>query len=120
MLRAILATIFSTCLVIVLATAACGPARSADLGEVAPVRYWHAEHHRIVLPPERHAIELVRPPYSGNFIINRAHFTAETTACLGWTAGDQIVLRSGDWHGYCVDAVFYNVSRRSSCAMWCG
>jgi len=113
-------TILGAILAAVLATSACESARSADLGEAAPVRYWHVEHHRIMLPPERHSIELVRPPYSGNFIINRAHFTAETAACLGWTAGDQIVLRSGDWHGYCAEAVFYNVSRHSSCAMWCG
>jgi hypothetical protein len=113
-------TILETVLMVVLAAATCEPAFAADLGEGAPVRYRHAERHGIVLPPERHAIELVRPPYSGNFIINRAHFTAETTACLGWTAGDQIVLRAGDWHGYCAEAVFYNVSRHSSCAMWCG
>jgi len=106
--------------VAMLAMSACGPALSADLSESAPPRYWHAEHHRIVLPPERHVIELVRPPYSGYFIINRAHFTAETAACMGWTAGDQIVLQAGDWHGYCTEAVFYNVSRHSSCAMWCG
>jgi len=107
-------------LAVVLALTACETALAADLGDAAPVRYWPADHHRIVLPPERHFIEVVQPPYSGNFIINRAHFTAETAACMGWTAGDQIVLRAGDWHGYCVDAVFYNVSRHSSCAMWCG
>jgi hypothetical protein len=106
--------------VVMLAMSACRPALSAELGEGAPPRYWHPQHHWIVLPPERHVIEVVRPPYSGNFIINRAHFTAETAACMGWTAGDQIVLRAGDWHGYCAEAVFYNVSRHSSCAMWCG
>ena len=107
-------------LVVLLAMSACGSALAAELNEPAASHYGRAEHHRIVLAPERHVIELVRPPYSGNFIINRAHFTAATPACMGWTAGDQIVLQSGDWHGYCVGAVFYNVSRHSSCAMWCG
>ena len=100
-----------------IALTACGPAVSTELS--APPR-WHAWRQQIVLPPERHTIEVVRPPYSGNFIINRTRFTAQSPACLGWTAGDRIVMRAGDWHGYCTEAVFYNVSRRSSCAMWCG
>ena len=37
-----------------------------------------AEHYRhIALRPERHVIEVVRPPYSGTFIINGAKFTGD-------------------------------------------
>jgi hypothetical protein len=71
------------------------------------------------LPPERHVIEVVQPPYSGNFIINGTAFTAKTAACTRWAAGERIRLIAGDWHGRCVDAVFYNYYRRSSCEMWC-
>jgi hypothetical protein len=94
-----------------LVVAAAGPALAAD---------WRAERQGIVLPPERHVIELAHPPYSGNFIINDAHFSAETAECAAWTAGDRVVLRAGDWHGYCSEAIFYNVSRRSTCTMACG
>lgn len=76
-------------------------------------------HRRIVLPPERHVIELARPPYSGNFIINATRFTAKTPACARWVAGERIKLLAGDWHGFCVDAVFYNVPRRQICEMAC-
>ena len=93
--------------VFVLAILACRPALSA-------------EHHRLSLPPERHVIELVRPPYSGAFIINNAHFTAKSPTCSSWAAGDRVTLWTGDWHGRCVDAVFYNVARRQACEMWCG
>ncbi len=37
--------------------------------------------HYIHLPPERHVIEVVQPPSSGNFIINGTRFTAKTAAC---------------------------------------
>jgi hypothetical protein len=40
----------------------------------------------MVLRPERRAIELVRPPYGGSYIINGAYFTAKSAACPGWTA----------------------------------
>ena len=93
--------------VFVLAILACRPALSA-------------EHARHVLRPERHVIELVRPPYSGAYIINGAHFTATSAACSGWNAGDRITLLAGDWHGRCVGAVFYNVARHRACQMWCG
>ena len=71
------------------------------------------------LPPERHVIEVVQPPYSGNFIINGAPFTAKSAACIPWAAGERIRLIAGDWHGRCVEAVFYNYYRHSTCAMWC-
>ena len=82
-----------------------------------------ARHHRhtrqFQLPPERHVIEVVQPPDSGNFIINGTRFTAKSAACRRWAAGERIRLVAGDWNGQCVDAVFYNFTRRSSCAMWC-
>jgi hypothetical protein len=100
--------------VFVLAILACRPALSAD-------QSLSAEHKRhIALPPERHVIEVVRPPYSGAFIINNAHFTAISPACSRWAAGDRVTLRAGDWHGRCVGAIFYNVARRQTCEMWCG
>jgi hypothetical protein len=82
-------------------------------------RHWHHRHHWHHLPPARHVIEVVQPPYSGNFIINGIRFTGMTPACLRWTAGDRITLLAGDWHGHCVTAVFYNFRRHSRCEMWC-
>ena len=49
-------------------------------------------YHRYYLPPERHVIEVVQPPYSGIFIINGIRFTGMTSACLGWAAGERIRL----------------------------
>jgi hypothetical protein len=93
-------------LVIVLVMLSCAPALSA--------------HRRLVaLTPEQHVIEVVRPPYSGSFIINRARFTAQTPACFDWAAGERVRLLAGDWNGRCFDAVLYNVSRHRSCAVWC-
>jgi len=77
-------------------------------------------YQRFYLPAERHVIEVVQPPYSGNFIINGARFTALTPACFGWAAGERIRLLAGDWSGRCAVALFYNVYRRSTCEMWCG
>jgi hypothetical protein len=73
-----------------------------------------------VLLPERHVIEVVRPPWSGNFIINGRPFTGMTASCLRWAAGEPILLRAGDWHGRCIEATFYNLLRRNSCTAWCG
>src|SRR5712671_7872888 len=94
----------------VLAVALCGPAAADGMQQT---RYRH--YHRYYLPPERHVIEVVQPPYSGNFIINGARFTAKTAACTRWAAGERIKLLAGDWHGRCVDAVFYNFYWRNSC-----
>jgi|SRR5580704_1222711 hypothetical protein len=89
--------------VLVLAMLACGSAFSA-------------EHGRHVLPPERHAIEAVHPPYSGSHIISGARFVAETAACAAWNAGERMPLLSGDRRGRCVEAVFHNAARhRASC-----
>ncbi len=101
---------------LLLACLICQPALSADLG----VRARQVHRHHIVLPPERHVIEVVHPPGGGRFLINGTTFTAATPACLGWTAGDRIRLRAGDWHGRCVAATFYNVTRHRSCEMLCG
>jgi hypothetical protein len=101
--------------VFVLAILACRPALSADLSALSTERGRH-----VLLRPERLVIEVVRPPYSGSFIINGANFTAKSAACSGWTAGDRITLLAGDWHGRCVDAVFHNVARHGACQMWCG
>ena len=71
------------------------------------------------LPPGRHVIEVVQPPYSGIFIINGRRFTGKTMACLRWAAGERIRLLAGDWNGRCIEAVFYNIWRRSTCETWC-
>ena len=87
-------------------------------GMIAP-RYHHYRHwYR--LPPERHVIEVVSPPWSGRFIINGTWFTGRTAACVGWAAGERITLIAGDWQGQCVEAVFYNYARHNNCEMWCG
>jgi len=99
-----------------LALVAVAPAR-AD--EPPPTYRHHGWGHRIYLPPERHVIEVVQPPYSGNFIINGRRFTAKSPACFNWVAGERIKLLDGDWNGRCVEATFYNASRRSTCVTWC-
>jgi hypothetical protein len=99
-----------------LALLMCAPAL-ADGMDYAPRRYYP---QRLYLPPEQHVIEVVQPPWSGNFIINGARFTARTPACFGWAAGERIRLIAGDWNGRCVAALFYNFYRRNTCEMWCG
>jgi hypothetical protein len=79
------------------------------------------KHYRAYrLTPQRHVVEVVQPPYSGNFIINGTRFVGRTPACLRWVAGERIRLVAGDWHGRCVDAVFYNYARRNTCQASCG
>ena len=99
-----------------LALLMCTPAL-ADGMDYAPQRYYP---QRFYLPAERHVIEVVQPPWSGNFIINGARFTARTPACYGWVAGERITLLAGDWNARCAVAVFYNFNRRNTCEMWCG
>jgi len=84
------------------------------------MRYSGYRYPGFYLPPERHVIEVVVPPYSGNFIINGARFSAKSPACMRWAAGEPIRLVAGDWNGRCVDAVFYNLRWRATCEMWCG
>ena len=74
----------------------------------------------IVLPPERHVVEAVRPPYSGNYQINGRMFFAQSRACLRWNPGERIRLLRGDWNGACTEAVFYNIERGAACRMSCG
>ena len=98
-----------------LAASACAPALAADM-DYPRLGYYQ---YRFSLPPEQHVIEVVQPSYSGNFIINGTRFTGRTPACFSWAAGERITLIAGDWRGRCVDAVFYNFSRRSTCETWC-
>jgi hypothetical protein len=102
--------------IFVLANLVGSPALSAELSN------HYASDHRaaIALARERHVIEVVEPPYSGSFIINGTNFAARSPACLSWAPGDRIRLLAGDWHGYCVGATLYNVTRHQSCPMWCG
>jgi hypothetical protein len=104
--------------VLAFALAGAGIVEAADLGR-SVVR--HRVRHAIVLPPERHVIEIVKNAYSDRFIINGARFSAKVPACAyGWLAGERVTLLSGEPHGYCVDAVVYNATRRRACEMWCG
>jgi hypothetical protein len=102
-------------LVATLVVAAAIPA-VADEGP--PVSRPHYSH-RLHLPPERHVVEVVQPPWSGNFIINGRRFTGVSPACYSWAAGEPIRLVEGDWNGRCVQAVFYNLWRHSTCVTVC-
>jgi hypothetical protein len=107
----------------VLALSTFAPVQSEAMEAGARARSHHhrhvVQHRRIVLPPERHVIEKVQPPRSGNYLINDTWFTAKTQACSRWVAGERIRLLAGDWHGACVDAVFYNVRHRQTCELSC-
>src|SRR5262249_21172921 len=63
-----------------LAMLVCAPA----LGDETEYRRPGYYQYRYSLPPEQHVIEVVQPPYSGNFIINGTRFTARTPACFSW------------------------------------
>ena len=104
--------------VLLLAITMLAPALAADIATNRRVR-GHVPPRHYVLPPERHVVESVRPPYSGNYLINATWFTARTAACARWVSGDRIRLVAGDWHGACTSAVFYNVSRRMTCELSC-
>src|SRR5262249_56142376 len=90
-----------------LAALACAPALAADMDYPRPGNY----QYRFSLPPEQHVIEVVQPPYSGNFIINGTRFTALTPSCFGCAAGEPIRLITGDWRSLCLPPPLYNVSR---------
>lgn len=106
----------TSALLAALALATAAPALADEPPPAERHRHWG---HRIHLPPERHVIEVVQPPWSGNFIINGRRFTAKSAACFNWAAGEQIRLVDGDWHGRCVEATFYNTWRHSTCVTWC-
>ena len=112
MVRVASASVFALVVAFVLATA-MGATALAD-GMDYPTY-----HHHHYLPPERHVIEIVQPPWSGNFIINGARFIGRSPACFTWSAGERIKLIEGDWNGRCVEAVFYNVYRHNTCEMIC-
>jgi len=61
--------------------------------------YQPYRHRGFYLPPERHVIEVVQRPNSGNFIINGTTFTAKTAACNALAAGERIRLIAGDCSG---------------------
>src|SRR5262245_22052627 len=71
-----------------LAMLVCAPALADETEYRRPGYY----QYRYSLPPEQHVIEVVQPPYSGNFIINGTRFTARTPACFSWAAGERIRL----------------------------
>ena len=109
-------------LALAFSTVAPAQPEAMEAGQRARSHHHHrhvVHHRRIVLPPERQVVESVRPPYSGNYIINGTWFTAKTESCSRWVAGERIKLLAGDWHGACVDAVFYNVRRRQICELSC-
>jgi hypothetical protein len=79
----------------------------------------YVRHGFYPLPPERHVVEGVRPPWSNRFLINGRYFAATSPACASWLPGDRITLLAGDWHGYCEYAVFRNLRRGGTCTMAC-
>ena len=105
--------------IVVLATATLAPAVAADIEADQRVRARVIIHRHYVLPPERHVVEKVMPPYSGNYLINGTWMRATTPACTRWVAGERIRLLAGDWHRSCSVAVIYNVSRRMTCELAC-
>ncbi len=52
----------------------------ADGSDYSRPRYAH--RHWLRLPPARHVVEVVQPPYSGNFIINGIRFTGNDPGVL--------------------------------------
>jgi hypothetical protein len=93
---------------------------SAEIDADTRVRARVTIHRHYLLPPERHVVEKVMPPYSGNYLINGTWFTARTAACTRWVAGERIRLVAGDWHRGCSAAVIHNLSRRMTCELSCG
>jgi hypothetical protein len=115
-----LRTALST-LLLALTASVPAPSEAAETGARTRTHHHrHSWHHRhIVLPAERHVIEITRPTASGYFVINGRSFSAMTETCARWAAGERITLVSGDWNGACSSAVFYNARRRQVCEMWC-
>jgi hypothetical protein len=92
-------------------------ANAADITINRRIRGHVYSYHRFVLPPERHVVEKVLPPYSGNYLINATWFTAMTPACSRWVSGDRIRLVAGEWHGASVSSVFRNMTRGMTCEL---
>ena len=76
-------------------------------------------HHRQVLTSQNHVIEVVTPPYSGVFITNGFLYAGINEACRSWVPGERVRLVSGSWTGACTAAIFYNVTRHSTCETVC-
>jgi len=106
---------FGTALVTALLPLA--PAQADGDGTRRPRHHYRV--HKIVLPPGRHVVEAVRPPYSGNYQINGSMFIAQSPRCSRWIPGERIRLLRGDWNGACAEAVFYNLNRGAACRMTC-
>jgi hypothetical protein len=106
--------------ILMLAFTTLAPAHSADIEADQRVRARVTIHRHYVLPPDRHVVEKVMPPYSGNYLINGTWFMARTPACTRWVAGERIRLVAGDWHRGCSAAVIHNVARRMTCELSCG
>jgi len=53
--------------------------------------------------PERHAIEVVRPPYIATSIITGARFVGRSPSngIWSWAAGERIKLLAVDWNARC-------------------
>jgi hypothetical protein len=84
----------------IFAAVLCGPAVSAE--------------------PERHVLEKVDFSSIGlRFLINGHYFRASPSDCPGWVPGDRVTLLVGDWHRYCVTAVFHDLTRDRSCRVSC-
>lgn len=92
-------------------------ASAADITINRRIRGHVYSYHRFVLPPERHVVEKVMPPYSGNYLINATWFRAMTPACSRWVSGERIRLVAGDWHGVGGSAVFRNMARGMTCEL---
>ena len=59
---------FRAALAFALAVVTCQVSAYAD--EMPYSRQWRPRYYGHYLPPARHVVEVVQPPYSGNFIIN--------------------------------------------------
>jgi hypothetical protein len=112
--------LFGSLCILMLVLMTHASALSAEIDADARVRARVTIHRHYLLPPERHVVEKVMPPYSGIYLINGTWFTATTPACTRWVAGERIRFVAEDWHRGCSGAVIYNVSRRMTCELSCG
>jgi hypothetical protein len=104
----------------IFAAVLCGPAVSAEIDEATAAPYANIPRYRHALPPERHVLEVVNFGNFGlRFLINGHYFRASPSDCPGWAAGDHVTLLTGEWHGYCVTAVFHDLTRARSCRVSC-
>jgi hypothetical protein len=119
-MMALMRGLFGSLSILLLAFMAVAPALSAEIEPDTRVRARVTIHRHYVLPPERHVVEKVMPPYSGNYLVNGTWMRATTPACTRWVAGERIRLIAGDWHRGCSAAVIHNLSRRMTCELSCG